>query len=252
MANSNSNSLFRNGDNVGKPNNSAIANIVKLVNAKLSQKEPEASLLISKQARSLLKQFEEGPKEPVLLHENEQAPETLTGSTPERKELVVDNWTDSWGGYLSPLLDASRLSFKLSNGDAIWVFSPSELASKYEQMREEITAKYSDNEYELKYHLQQLTEAYEYAFDNGISNTIRKIKYVAAMGCKETLRETLWFIAKGLGIDPNELFAEMELEEGVPLIDSVDNIANFIKNLIMQMGEATKQSIIENSAPPNS
>jgi len=249
MINSHSNPLFKKNNLVSRPSNNAASNMVELINTRFSQEDSGVSVSISKEARALMQKIGEyaGVK---TSQGSESMPHFifLIALCPSHRcfdnNLEIDNYTRlDKASRIDGYHNASRICFN-------------SLAEKYEKIREELKSTYMGSKLEDK--LNQLTEDYKFLLRNIACRLSRIITPATRPGESEIVISSEWrdklsdkglsLRDLGLGLSLEEMLEKLAgLEEHKSLFNSTDDIINFIENLIMQMGQEAKQSIIENS-----
>jgi len=248
-----------------KSNNSVAANVANIVNARFSQEDSAVSLSISEKSKALSKASLVESERNKLLEKidllREKGIVNIYDTTIEAgyyARYYVFLSPDRLGGVKDANVDRLHRASRIDNEHLSSRLCLKALAEEYAKIQEEFKSMYNDGE--LGSQLSQLAADYKRVLKEiacRVSSTIESYPNESGGRGRELRMARDWLDKNpSLGFDSelfnlNEMLEKIGLEEYKPTTGSVGNISDFIRNLIMQMGEAAKQSIIENSAQFN-
>ncbi len=226
--------LSKHKERIRKPSNYEMDS----TDTKTTNKDLSVFVSISEESQKMFTQVQEESDE-----QKEKALFSITGN-------IVDQYGNKLG-ETTTLFDSNKwmlvgAAIQTDDEENASAFNFNKLAFAYDDLRKGYASLYSGKKLEEK--LSTLDADYQDAL-NYIADRVEKAaRFRAAAEGEKGLQEAFeWLVGKGKDKD---LLRKAGINGNQSLMDSIDTIIGIMRNYVMQMGAAAKQSVLNNSTLP--
>jgi len=242
------NGIFAPGAVVGKPVGGVKVSAVK--DTKTSKEDLGFSVKISRRSRAMYEQFMEEKRQRQLALDDLKEQASLAAD----KGLTIDyNNAAALEGTVVYSSDKWRMVTAAHHGvyddvikkEVLW-YSFDSLAPSYAEIRKEYEAEYTGEA--LKERLNTLDAEYESAAEHITQSMENAIRFYVAVGDDEAARRAIRLMVKAFGMETEDFFKEIGIDEQQPLTDYLEEIIEALKSYAMRYAYQARQNILEGIA----